>query len=261
MPRFSAQVSARDAYEAAAEVYDDFTADHDYDGWTSLIERLARAHGLQGARLLDVGCGTGKSFLPFLEREYRVVGCDVSPAMLARASAKCSGRARLLEADVRALPCLGAFDLVLAIDDVVNYLTADELVPAFAGLAANLATDGILVFDLNSELTFNTFFATLVERPIDRGLVTWRGHVVPPLRAGASAAATLSAVLRQPGSDERRVVSRHVQHHHRPVDVHAALRTAGLRCLAMHGMGLHGAITPVLDEQVHTKAMLVASRA
>src|SRR5688500_2869916 len=53
---------ARDAYDAAADIYDDFTADHDYDGWTALIERLARAHGLAGDHLLDVGCGTGNSF-------------------------------------------------------------------------------------------------------------------------------------------------------------------------------------------------------
>jgi 2-polyprenyl-3-methyl-5-hydroxy-6-metoxy-1,4-benzoquinol methylase len=70
--------SARDAYDVAADVYDDFTAHHDYEGWTALIERLARAHGLAGGRLLDVGCGTGNSFLPFLERGYQVTACDIS---------------------------------------------------------------------------------------------------------------------------------------------------------------------------------------
>jgi ubiquinone/menaquinone biosynthesis C-methylase UbiE len=109
---------AREAYDAAADVYDDFTAHHDYDGWTALIERLARAHGLAGDRLLDVGCGTGNSFLPFLERGYRITACDISPRMLARAREKCDGRARLSVADLRSLPRLGSFDLVLAIDDV-----------------------------------------------------------------------------------------------------------------------------------------------
>src|SRR3954462_10917390 len=98
---------ARAAYDAAAEVYDEFTAHHDYDGWTALIERLAREHGLAGWRLLDAGCGTGKSFMPFLERGYDVVAFDISPAMLRVARAKCGGRARLAEADVRDLPRLG----------------------------------------------------------------------------------------------------------------------------------------------------------
>ena len=181
---------ARDAYDAAADIYDDFTADHDYDGWTALIERLARAHGLAGDRLLDVGCGTGNSFLPFLERGYRVTACDISPRMLARARAKCRGRARLSVADLRSLPRLGSFDLVLAIDDVLNYLTAADLPAAFRGLAANLAAEGVLVFDVNTELTYRTFFADRRRQ----GVLTWDGHVdAERFRAGDSARATLDA--------------------------------------------------------------------
>lgn len=239
---------AREAYDIAAVVYDDFTAHHDYEGWTALIERLARAHGLAGDRLLDVGCGTGNSFLPFLARGYRVTACDVSPRMLARARDKCRGRARLTVADLRALPRLGGFDLVLAIDDVLNYLRAGELPAAFSGLRANLAAAGVLVFDVNTELTYRTFFAAR-ERQARHGL-TWDGHVdAERFRAGDAACATLDA--------GRAGLSRHVQHHHPPRAVERALTAAGLRAVAVHGMQLDGSLGAPVDETVHTKALFV----
>ena len=240
--------SPRVAYDVAADVYDDFTAHHDYEGWTALIERLGREHGLAGDRLLDVGCGTGNSFLPFLARGYRVTACDISPRMLARARAKCLGRARLSVADLRALPRLGSFDLVLAIDDVLNCLPAADLPAAFRGLAANVAADGVLVFDVNTELTYRTFFAARLEH----GGLTWGGHVdAERFRAGDSATATLDA------GDLG--LSRHVQHHHPPQVVKRALRASGLRAAAVHGMDLTGTLGP-LDETVHTKALYVGTR-
>jgi SAM-dependent methyltransferase len=236
--------SAREAYDAAADVYDDFTAHHDYDGWTALIERVASEHGLAGRRLLDVGCGTGKSFDPFLERGYEVVACDISPRMLRHARAKSRGRARVLEADVRELPRLGEFDLVLALDDVVNYLTAAELPGALRGLARNLSPAGVLVFDANTELTYRTFFAS-VDR---RGELVWRGEVVAAdFRAGDTACATLEG-------------SRHVQHHHPPAVIRKAMEAAGLRCAAVRGMGLAGALSARPDETVHTKMLVVGRR-
>lgn len=229
---------ARAAYDAAADIYDDFTAHHDYDGWTALIERLARAHGLDGHRLLDVGCGTGNSFLPFLARGYRVTACDISPRMLERARDKCGGRARLSVGDVRSLPRYGSFDLVLAIDDVLNYVTAADLPAAFRGLAANLAPTGVLVFDANTELTYRTFFAARSRH----GEITWDGHVdAARFRAGDAARATLDG-------------GEHVQYHHPPRAVLTALRAAGLRAAAVHGMDLAGKLGE-LDETVHTKAL------
>src|SRR5919109_3887558 len=113
---------ALQAYEAMAASYDAFTAHHRYDEWTATLEELAREAGLRGRRLLDVACGTGKSFLPFLERGYDVTACDLSPAMAAIAARKAGGRARVEVHDMRSLPRLGAFDLVCCLDDAANYL-------------------------------------------------------------------------------------------------------------------------------------------
>ena len=79
---------AQRTYEAMAPVYDDFTAHHEYDAWVADLLKLLERRGLAGKRLLDVACGTGKSFLPMLPRGWQVTACDISPAMLERAREK-----------------------------------------------------------------------------------------------------------------------------------------------------------------------------
>jgi ubiquinone/menaquinone biosynthesis C-methylase UbiE len=75
------------AYAALAPHYDKFTRHHRHDVWLERLEALARTHGLSGRRVLDVGCGTGKSLLPLLRRGYDGAGCDVSADMLSVARA------------------------------------------------------------------------------------------------------------------------------------------------------------------------------
>src|SRR5215217_3423061 len=75
--------------------------EHEYEPWTANLQRRAEAAGLRGRRLLDVACGTGKSFLPFLARGFSVTAVDVSPRMVALAAAKAGDRARLEVHDMR----------------------------------------------------------------------------------------------------------------------------------------------------------------
>jgi ubiquinone/menaquinone biosynthesis C-methylase UbiE len=74
-----------------------------------------------GARVLELGVGTGLGLCALLERlpaDARVVAVDTSVAMLARAALRLrrrglAGRVTLLRADARALPiAAGAFDVV-----------------------------------------------------------------------------------------------------------------------------------------------------
>ena len=59
---------AERAFDAMAPLYDDFTAHYEYEFWTEQLLAVLEREGLQGRRLLDVGCGTGTSFLPMLPR-------------------------------------------------------------------------------------------------------------------------------------------------------------------------------------------------
>jgi SAM-dependent methyltransferase len=245
-------------YDAFAPYYDDFTAHHRYEEWTASLESLARAAGLKGRRLLDVGCGTGKSFLPFLDRGYEVTACDISPAMTAIAERKAAGRARVEVQDMRSLPQVGTFDLICCLDDAVNYLDDEtELHAAFSGFRRNLAHDGVVVFDTNTLNAYRSFFAsaTVVQSP-DR-VIVWDGRTPSDLAAGGLADAEVLALERN-GEWWSRARSVHHQRHHPEATVRNALTAAGLPWVATYGMHLDGSVTEGFDELANSKAVYVA---
>jgi SAM-dependent methyltransferase len=251
---------ARLTYDAFAPDYDAFTAHHDYDAWTADIERLALECGLDGHRLLDVACGTGKSFLAMLDRGYAVTACDLSPAMAGIAAAKAGDRARVEVHDLRALPLLGAFDLITCLDDAVNYLhDPQELVAAFSGLARNLAPGGLAVFDANSLSTYESFFASLAVLAEPDRVLIWRGDCPVPLAPGGYARATVEALHR--GDDGWTTGEHeHVQRHHPTALLEGALTAGGLTLRRRVGMHPDGSFTEGFDEAENSKALYVVSR-
>ena len=111
-------------------------------GSATCCPKLER-HGLRGQRLLDVACGTGKSFIPMLARGWEVTGCDISPAMveLARGQGRRRG-ATSPSPTCASCPRFGEFDLVWCLDDAVNYLlSTEELERALVGMRRNLGPE------------------------------------------------------------------------------------------------------------------------
>lgn len=251
---------AEQAYEAIAPVYDDFTAHHDYELWLGNILPKARLHGLRGRRLLDVGCGTGKSFLPMLERGWEVTACDISPSMLKLARAKAGDAARLSVADMRELPVFGEFDLVWALDDAVNYLlSAEELGRALSGMRANLAPGGLLIFDVNLLQAYRTFFAEVQE--VERGgrRLIWRGQSSADTPPGSISEARFEVEPGDGGADVETHV--HRQRHFPEAEVLELLKGAGLECLDVYGHGFDAVPKQPVEELIHSKAVYIARRA
>ncbi len=250
---------AEQAYEAIAPVYDDFTAHHDYELWLGNVLPKARLHGLRGRRLLDVGCGTGKSFLPMLERGWEVTACDISPSMLELARAKAGDAARLSVADMRELPVFGEFDLVWALDDAVNYLlSAEELGRALSGMRANLAPGGLLLFDVNLLQAYRTFFAEVQE--VERGgrRLIWRGQGSADTPPGSISEARFEV---EPGDGGAGVETHvHRQRHFPEAEVLELLQGAGLECLDVYGHGFDAVPKQPVEELVHSKAVYIARR-
>lgn len=245
-------------YESFAPWYDAFTAGSDYEAWTEYALALARSHGLRGTRLLDVACGTGKSFLPFRERGFEVTGCDASPAMLSEAARKAPG-VDLVEADMRKLPDLGRFDLVTCFDDSLNYLLdEDQLAAALASMAGNLAQSGLVLFDLNTLLAYRTTFARDAVSTRDAATFVWRGDSSADAPPGCRATATIDVFAVRPDGLYERSASRHPQRHFPPHAVTALMRSAGLQCLGVHGVLDDGSQVRELDESRQLKVMYVA---
>jgi len=251
---------AEQAYEAMAPVYDDFTAHHNYELWLGNLLPELRRHGLRGRRLLDVGCGTGKSFLPMLERGWEVTACDLSPAMLELARAKAGGAARLAVADMRELPVFGEFDLVWALDDAVNYLLSpEEMGEALSGMRANLASGGLLMFDVNTLQAYRTFFAE-VQR-VERGgrRLVWRGQAAADTPPGSISEARLEAEAAENGAPSM-PTHVHRQRHFPEAELLGLLEEAELECLDVFGHGYDAELKQPLDDLVHTKAVYICRR-
>lgn len=248
------------AYEQIAPVYDDFTAHHDYELWLGNLLPKLRRHGLRGRQLLDVGCGTGKSFLPMMERGWEVTACDISPSMLELARAKAGDDARLSVADMRELPEFGRFDLVWALDDAVNYLlSSEELERALTRMARNLAPQGLLMFDVNTLLSYRTFFAEteVVERGGRR--LVWRGQTAPDV-SPRSICESRFEVEAPVGRDDSERVAMHLhrQRHFPEEEVLETLARAGLECLDVYGHGFDAVPHQPVDELIHNKAVYIA---
>ena len=249
------------AYEEIASVYDAFTRAHDYERFLDVIERIARSHGLAGREVLDVACGTGKSFMPLLRRNYRVTACDLSPAMVQCAREKSAGLANVCVADMRALPELGRFDLITCLDDSLNYLLTDsELAAALSGMARLLRPGGVLVFDVNTLRTYRSAFAQTFASEQDGVFFCWRGETSSDIDHGGRAVATLEAFVAKRSDRWTRHCSRHIQRHHTRPTVTRLARAAGLDVAEVWGQRPGVQLDSPPSEDDHTKFLYVARR-
>jgi SAM-dependent methyltransferase len=249
------------AYDAFAPFYDGFTAASDYEAWTEHLLAHATRHGLAGLALLDLACGTGNSFVPFLRRGFRVTACDASPAMLAEAALKAPA-AELLHCDIRELPVLGSFDLVTCFDDSLNYLADEsELAAAFAAMARNLAPGGVAAFDLNSLLAYRTTFASDSVSERDDVVFAWHGLAAPDAEPGSAAEAQIDVFAPRDDGAYERVTTHHRQRHFERERVLELLARARLECVAVNGVLPDASLADHADEERHPKVLYTARRA
>lgn len=121
-----------------------------YRGPAVLLEavRAKRGRG-RFARAIDLGCGTGLAARPFAADVESFIGIDLSPGMIARASAT-GLYAQLVTGDMvqglGAQPAESA-DLVLAADAAV-YLS--DLAPVLREAARVLTLDGVMAFTVET---------------------------------------------------------------------------------------------------------------
>lgn len=249
------------AYDSFAPYYDAFTAASDYESWTARVLELAARRGWRGHTVLDLACGTGNSFLPFLRRGFDVTGCDASRAMLAEAARK-APEARLIHADIRDLTMVGRFDLVTCFDDSLNYLLdSEELAAALCSIAANLGQGGLAIFDLNTLRAYRTTFACDSVSVRDDTVFVWRGEGAPAAGPGCLAAARIDVFAPRDDGLYEHVGTRHEQRHFPREQVVELLREARLECVGVHGVLDSGELVERADESTQLKVLYIARHA
>jgi predicted TPR repeat methyltransferase len=164
-----ARLGAGDNAPAMTETYvrrlfDQYAARYDaslterlhYRGPALLHDAVEAAMGAAGrpmrfGAMLDLGCGTGlggAAFRPFVDR---LVGIDLSPAMIAQAETK-GLYDRLVSASIEdflagEIADGGTYQLVLAAD---VFVYVNDLAPIVAAIARVLAPDGLLAFTVET---------------------------------------------------------------------------------------------------------------
>lgn len=153
-------------YTEYPELYDAIQSDWDYDrDVTFICDTLAR-YGMEGNRLLEIGCGTGEHTRRLVAKGFDVTAVDKYEGMLDVARTKCDADFRQM-----ALPDLtleGKYNVIIAVRGVVNHLPPADLSPAFEALTTRLADGGIVIFD-NSPLPPNGNHPALDVGTTERG--------------------------------------------------------------------------------------------
>jgi SAM-dependent methyltransferase len=177
--------SVREYYERFAADYDaivahsgDYTAHLRLPPW--LLQLLPKK-----ARLLDLGCGTGLSSLPYLQAGHSVIGLDLSKEMLTKARAlpfenlllgSFSQPLPLNDAQFDAVQILGAMDFVT------------DLVRLFNEIARVLKEGGYFLVtlplplsaEMEAKLQIRTHDPLLCERTLkEKGFVCARKEQLP----------------------------------------------------------------------------------
>jgi len=140
-------------FQRYAEIYDAIYQNKEYASESAYVSEILG--GLQGKKLLDVGCGTGRYSEIFATEADYVHGIDMSQEMVDIANSRKSklrngldrkihyevGDARTFESDKK-------FDVVCSMFHVINYQTTNEQLDAFFKTSFNaLKPEGLLIFD------------------------------------------------------------------------------------------------------------------
>ncbi len=120
------------------------------------------------ARILELGCGTGRVMAPLVEAGHYVLGVDASEPMLQRARQRlqriAGGRCDLLAADITVLRAIltphnysSRFDLaIIALNTFLHNLSRESQLAVLGACQMQLRAGGLLIVDLppNDELAY-----------------------------------------------------------------------------------------------------------
>lgn len=154
-------------YNTVAHEYDDVFPRHVVEHYLHKRTGLLTEIMARGARVLDVGCGTGQLAAAIAAEGYEVFGVDLSPGMIRQARAR--GLADTYTGMGTALPFAGAsFDVALTVATLHHLETAERVANTISEMARVVTPGGFVVlWDHNPA---NPYWPILMKRvPQDSG--------------------------------------------------------------------------------------------
>jgi cyclopropane fatty-acyl-phospholipid synthase-like methyltransferase len=119
----------------------------EYDTLHYIYIELLKKHNI--ATILDVGCGNGSMLQKLKDSDYDAEGIDLSQAMTDISISKG------LKAECKDISKVDKkYDAVIAIGDVLNYLTADKLDEFCNSIEHILNDGGVFIADVNTKHGF-----------------------------------------------------------------------------------------------------------
>jgi SAM-dependent methyltransferase len=221
----------------------------------------ASVAGREPPPVLDLCCGTGDLAAVALERGHRVIGIDLSPAMLREASARNreavrAGRARFVQGDARDFRLDEPVGLAVSTYDALNHLPdLEALAACFRAVGRALVPGGLFVFDLNTRkgLLDRWNGTTVIE---DEGaLVIMRARY----DGGPRATAWITGFVHRPDESYDRFDETVQNTPFAPADVRRLLTEAGFEDVRFtDGRDL---ATPLADPEAEGRVFVVGRRA
>jgi len=131
----------------AVKYYDKIYSFKDYEQEASKITQIIDQRSqLDGGRLLDVACGTGKH-IEYLKDQFDVEGLDISPEMLEIARVR-NPNVTFHQADMTDFNLGKKFDVITCLFSAIGYAKTLELAgSAIASMARHLVAGGLLIVE------------------------------------------------------------------------------------------------------------------
>ncbi len=168
-------------YNSFADVYDIFMDNIPYDEWVDFIEKIWDKYNLKPQLVCEIGCGTGNITQRLANKNYDMIGIDLSQDMLMVARDKNYDNETnilYLGQDMRSFELYGTVDCILSICDSLNYIkTEADLLKVFKLVDNYLDPQGLFVFDLNTKHKFKNVYGNNTFTDItEKGAYIWENN-------------------------------------------------------------------------------------
>ena len=144
-----------DHYDAFADAYGRANENGLFNRWYARPAVLDLLGDVAGRRILDAGCGSGRTAAALFGRGHFVVGVDVDPVLVAAAEEDHPGPqwlvADLAGLDLRSRGYADSFDMIVCAGNVMSYVAAGTEIAVLSGFREHLAPQGRAVIGFQGD--------------------------------------------------------------------------------------------------------------